>query len=118
MKMKEIKTRYGVIFGRNALILSNTDLNFHPFKLTISASLSLSACRPVVMNAPDVSIHFSFDEIESLSIYKFDDYPYEKYTESSFDEVEGVYKNDRKRIVLSTYDHVFDVIGKCELIYE
>ncbi|QGU85922.1 hypothetical protein [Erwinia sorbitola] len=118
MKMKEIETKYGVIFGRNALILSNTDLNFHPFKLAIKASLSLSACRPAIMNYPDVDIQFLFDEIESLSIYKIDDYPYEKYTESSFDEVEGVYKNGRKRIVLSTYDHVFDVVGKYKLKYE
>lgn len=70
------------------------------------------------MNVSDVNIQFLFDEIESLSIYKFDDYPYEKYMESSFDEVEGVYKNGRKRIVLSTYDHVFDVLGKCEVIYK
>lgn len=36
MKMKEIETRYGVTFGRNALILLNTDLNFHPFKLAVN----------------------------------------------------------------------------------
>ncbi|MBL5827503.1 hypothetical protein [Serratia fonticola] len=118
MEMKEIETKHGVIFGRNALILSSTNLNFHPFNLDIKASLSLSACRPAVMNVPNVKIQFLFDDIESLSIYKVDDYPYEKYTESSFDEVGGTYKNGRKRIVLSTYDHVFDVIGKCEVIYE
>lgn len=116
MKMKEIETKHGVIYGRNALILSNTKLNFYPLGLTIKASLS--ACKPEVMNVPDVNVQFSFNDIENLSIYKVDDYPYEKHTKSSFDEVEGVYKNDRKRIVLSTYDHVFDVIGKCEVIYE
>lgn len=61
---------------------------------------------------------FLFTDIESLSIYKVDDYPYEKYTSSSFDEVDGEYKRNNKRIVSSTYDHVFDIVGKCDLIYE
>lgn len=117
MKMKEIETRHGVIFGRSSLVLSSADFDFYPLKLTVKALLSLSACKPVVMGVPDVNIQFSFSDIESLSVCKVEDYPYEKYTESSFDEVDGVYKNDRKRIVLSTYDHIFDVVGKCEVIY-
>ncbi|GMB64629.1 hypothetical protein [Pectobacterium parmentieri] len=117
MNMREIETKYGVIYGRNALILSNTALNLHPFEFIVTSSLSLMACKPSIKNKKDVLIKFSFTDIENLSIYKTDDYPYEKYTASSFDEVEGEYKRDNKRIVLSTYDHVFDIIGKCEVIY-
>ncbi|TKY81115.1 hypothetical protein R0L47_19125 [Pectobacterium polonicum] len=118
MNMKEIETKYGIIYGRNALILLSTELKFHPFELIVKSSLSLAACKPVISNEKDVPIIFLFSNIESLSIYKVDDYLYEKYTSSSFDEVDGEYKNGNRRFVLSTYDHVFDVIGKCEIIYE
>lgn len=115
--MKSIETKYGVIYGRNALILLSTGLNLHPFTLNIKASLSLSACKPEVINVPDETITFIFEKIEHLSIYKLDDYPNEKYTNSSFDEIEGEYKNNKKRFALTTYDHVFDVIGHCKVIY-
>lgn len=117
MKMKAIETKYGIIHGRNALILSGSELNFKPLKLTINASLSLSACRPEVLNKPDIGITFKFNDIENLSIYRVDDYPNEKYTESSFDEVFGTYKKNRKRIILSTYDYIFDVTGHYEIVY-
>jgi hypothetical protein len=46
-----------------------------------------------------------------------DEYPYEQYLKSSFDLVDEVHKKGRQRIVLSTYDHIFDVIGKYEIKY-
>lgn len=118
MNMSAVETKYGIIYGRDALILLNTELKLHPFELIIKSSLSLAACKPIIRHEEDVSIIFLFSNIESLTIYKVDDYPYEKYTSSSFDEVEGEYENDNRRLVLSTYDHVFDVVGKCKVIYE
>lgn len=117
MKMKAIETKHGVIYGRDALIVTATELALHPTRLTVEASLSLANCKPQVLNAPDVSITFAFTDVERLSVCGVEEYPDEKYTESSFDLVEGTYSNARKRIVLSTYDHVFDVIGQCEVSY-
>lgn len=118
MKMNEIQTKYGILFGRNALILSDANFNFYPFELTVTTSLSLAACKPAIKDKENVIVKFLFKDIENICIYKVDDYPYEKYTSSSFDEVEGDYKKNNKRVVLSTYDHVFDIVGKCEVVYE
>lgn len=115
LTMKEIITPYGVIFSRNALIVRSHTLQLAPLTLEVRASLSLRGCRPPVADQPEVDVVFTFRNIESLSIYPLDDYPYEHYTASSFDEVEGTYEKGRQRTVLSTYDHVFDVIGTCEM---
>jgi hypothetical protein len=117
MKMKAVETRHGVIYGRNALIVTATDLTVHPMTLTVKASLSLSNCMPEILDAPDVNVTFVFTDIEHLSVCGVEAYPNEEYTDSSFDLVEGTYGNDRKRIVLSSYDHVFDVVGQCDVIY-
>lgn len=117
MKFKAIETRHGIIFSRNAMIICSHELTLAPITLTVTASLSLRGCKPRIANMPEVRITFTFTDIEQLSIYRLDDYPNEKYTDSCFDLVEGTYKRNRKRIVLSTYDHVFDVIGQCEVSY-
>ena len=54
---------------------------------------------------------------EKLSIYKVDDYPFEQYTTSSFDLVEDIQRDGVQHIIISTYDHVFDIIGKYEIKY-
>lgn len=118
MKMSAIQTKYGVLYGRNALILTDAKLTFYPWELRITTSLSLSACKPAITNRDDVIVEFIFNDIDSLSIFKTDDYPYEKYTSSSFDIVEGECENENKRIVLSTYDQVFDIVGKCLVAYK
>ncbi len=114
--MQAIQTRYGVISGRDALVLSRHELSFSPFSLRIKASLSLAACEPEIVGVPDVNIEFYFYDIEKLSVYKVDDFPYEKYSESSFDLIEEPVSG-RKRIALSTYDYVFDITGKFDIIY-
>ncbi|EEH2569842.1 hypothetical protein GYD59_004703 [Salmonella enterica] len=117
MNVKAIETKYGLIYGRNALILSGTELRLYPFNFVVKASLSLSACKPIIANAQDVNIEISFSNIEQLSIYKVDNYPFEKYTQSSFDLVEDIKKDGVQHIILSTYDHVFDIIGRYEISY-
>ncbi|EMM4086330.1 hypothetical protein WAC87_004380 [Shigella flexneri] len=117
MNVKAIETKYGLIYGRDALVLSGTELIFYPFNFVIKASLSLSSCKPIITNAPDVNVEFLFSNIKKLSIYKVDDYPYEKYSLSSFDLIENMDGDELQHIVLSTYDHVFDIIGKYEIKY-
>ncbi|KAA8995181.1 hypothetical protein FJU30_25295 [Affinibrenneria salicis] len=117
MEMKEIQTKYGVIYGRDALVLSGTELKLYPFNFIINTSLSLSACKPEILNAPDVKVKFIFSDIERLSIYKLDEYPNEKHSKSSFDYVDETHEDENKHIILSTYDHVFDIIGKYEVEY-
>ncbi|MHA0916698.1 hypothetical protein ACR9H8_18410 [Kosakonia cowanii] len=117
MKMSAIQTKYGVLYGRNALILTDAKLTFYPWELRLTTSLSLSACKPAIMNRDNVIVGFIFRDIESLSIFKTDDYPYEKYTSSCFDMVIGECKNENERIVLSTYGQVFDIVGKYLVTY-
>lgn len=118
MERKEIQTKYGVIYGRDALVLSGTELKIYPFNFIINTLLSLSACKPEVLNVPDVKVKFIFSDIERLSIYKLDEYPYEKYSKSSFDCVDEINEGGRKHIVLSTYDHVFDIVVEYEVEYK
>lgn len=117
MNVKAIETKYGQIYGRDALVLSGTKLNFYPFTFIIKASLSLSACKPIITGVQDVNIEVLFSNIERLSIYKVDDYPFEKYIQSSFDLVVDTQRDEIQHIILSTYDHVFDIIGKYEISY-
>ncbi|ANM77836.1 hypothetical protein A4U88_3938 [Serratia marcescens] len=44
-----------------------------------------------------MKIEFFFSEIERMSIYKVDDYPYERYSESSFDLLEE-YSSGKKEL--------------------
>ncbi|HED2349119.1 TPA: hypothetical protein R4Y01_004310 [Serratia marcescens] len=117
MMVQPIKTKYGIILGRDALIISEHEMSFSPFTFKVKALLSLSACEPEILNEADVKIEFFFSEIERMSIYKVDDYPYERYSESSFDLLEE-YSSGKKRVALSTYDHVFDVTGNFKILYE
>lgn len=66
---------------------------------------------------PDVRIEFLFSNIEMMSVYKIDDYPYDGNLQSSFDLIETEREDDLQRVVLCTCDHVFDIIGKCEVNY-
>lgn len=117
MNIKAIETKYGLIYGRDALIVSSTELKLYPFNFLVKASLSLSSCKSSIKDAPDVRIEFSFSNIEMMSVYKIDDYPYDGNLQSSFDLIETEREDDLQRLVLSTYDHVFDIIGKCEVNY-
>ncbi|MGE2766755.1 hypothetical protein ACQHMR_21605 [Escherichia coli] len=117
MIVKALETKYGQIYGRDALILTGTELNLYPFNFTIKASLSLSACKPAIKDAHDVSLEIFISKIEKLSIYKVDDYPLEQYTTSSFDLVEDIQRDGVQHIIISTYDHVFDIIGIYEIKY-
>lgn len=112
MKMKPVETKYGIIHGRDSLILSSTELKFYPFKFIVKASLSPTSCKAKATDIQDIEIEFLFTAIEKLSIYKLDESPFEKHSQSSFDSIEGVYKDGVEHVVLSTYDHVFEVIGK------
>jgi len=117
MNVQAIKTKYGIILGRDALIISEHEMSFSPFTFKVKALLSLSACEPEVLNESDVKIEIFFSDIEKISIYKVDDYPYEKYSESSLDLLEE-YSSGKARVALSTYDHVFDVTGNFKILYE
>ncbi|MCO6537180.1 MAG: hypothetical protein J6567_04385 [Gilliamella sp.] len=118
MNTQEIQTKYGIIYTRNALILSDVKLECIPFTLMVNTSLSLAGCKPEILDAPEVKVTFIFSDIDSLSIYLIDEYPYEKYSKSSFDLVDEVHKKGKQRIILSTYDHIFDVIGRYKIEYD
>lgn len=45
MNVKARETKYGMIYGRDALIISSAELKFYPFSILVKASLGLSATR-------------------------------------------------------------------------
>lgn len=115
LRLRAVQTRHGVIYGRNALILESSDLRMAPLKLTLTTSLSLANCRPPFRGRPDVRVIFAFSAIRRLVIHPLDDYPDESSSQSSFDEYVDEEGRAIGRFVLSTYDHVFDVQGRCDL---
>lgn len=112
-----IKTEHGVIYGRNALMVTSTAFSDRPLEIEINASLSLSCCLPEVTGVAPVKATFKFYDAISIAVYRLDDYPYEKDLSSCFDEVLFDKNNGKKRYVLSTYDSVFDIVGRCEVIF-
>ena len=113
MNIQAVSTKLGVIFTRDALVLKSFDMSCYPFEAVLTASLNTLGCRPITKEKKEYEVEFYFYEISCISIYKFDDYPCEKYTKSSFDEIVDTDKKEQKRFVVSTYDHVFDITGKC-----
>ncbi|WP_248466160.1 hypothetical protein [Pectobacterium versatile] len=96
LKIKELDTKYGRIFSRDALIIRDLSIQLTPMMVNVKTSLSLRGCIPSIKDVSDVCVEFCFSDVENLSIYKIDDFPYEKYTLSSFDEVGGKYKKIEK----------------------
>lgn len=117
MKLKAIETKYGVIYSRDALILNGTELTLYPFKFVVKTSLSLAACNPDLYDETDIDIEFIFSDIQQMTIYKADEFPNEKYSVSSFDLVGEECERKYVNVILSTYDHVFDILGKYEVKY-
>ena len=117
MNVKPIETKYGLIIGRDALIISETELSLYPLNFVIKTSLSLSCCEPSLIGAFDVNVNFLFSNIKKLTIYSFDDYPYEKKSKSCFDLIDDTKEDKIQHIILSTYDHIFDIIGNYEIKY-
>lgn len=117
IKTREIKTKHGIIIYRDSLIVSECSLSLAPMALEISASLSPLGCEPILEEGGDVKLMFKFTKMKRLCIYLVDDFPYEKLLSSSFDEVLNDRGESDGRYILSTYDHVFDVTGKCEIFY-
>ena len=114
MNTVPVNTLYGIIYGRNALILKEHSVAFSPLSLMITCSLSRSAGILEILDVPDVEVVFDFTDVRRICLYKVDDFPYEKYTSSTFDKVEDGEIDDR--YILSTYDYVFDIAGKLESI--
>ncbi|WP_260602304.1 hypothetical protein [Cronobacter sakazakii] len=117
MKLKAIETKYGVIYSRDALILNGTELSFYPFKFVVKTSLSLATCNPDLYGETDDNVEFIFSNIQRMTIYKADEFPNEKYSVSSFDLVGEESEKEYHNVILSTYDHVFDILGKYEVKY-
>ena len=117
MNVKPIETKYGLIIGRDALIISDTELSLYPLNFVIRTSLSLSCCEPALIGVLDVNVDFLFSNIKKLTIYSLDDYPYEKNSKSCIDLIKDTNEDEVQHIILSTYDHIFDIVGNYEIKY-
>lgn len=114
MENKEIETKYGTIHGRDALIVNDVKLNMYPMSIDVDVLLDLSFCQPHVENGVYFPICFRFKNIKSFKITMIDESDYQLIKKSCFYliSLEG-----RDNYILITYDHVFDVIGQCEVVY-
>ncbi|OCG38494.1 hypothetical protein A9G29_10815 [Gilliamella sp. Fer2-1] len=61
-------------------------------------------------------IYFKFENIKSLNITMIDESSYQPMMIPCFDKIFDKEKDEH--YILSTYDHVFDVIGQCEVSYK
>ncbi len=113
--LRAVETPHGVIYSRNALVVERHELSLTPMTFVLSACLSLANCRPARKGEPDVQVVFTFTDIRHLAIHRLDDYPGERFSRSSFDEYVDEAGQSIGRFVLSTYDHVFDIAGRCEM---
>lgn len=68
MIVKALETKYGKIYGRDAMILTGTELNLYPFNFTIKVSLSLSACKLILKMLVMLSSYFLLTILKS-SLY-------------------------------------------------
>ncbi|AKG69182.1 Uncharacterised protein [Serratia fonticola] len=114
MENRAIKTQYGTIHGRDALILKNVKLDMYPMSIEVNALLDLSFCQPPTESNIEALVCFKFKNIKSLKITMIDESDYQLIKKSCFDLIVSGGNNN---YILSTYDHVFDVIGQCEVVY-
>ncbi|MFQ0999154.1 hypothetical protein [Gilliamella sp. BG6] len=111
-----IETIYGEIYGRDALILKDIIFDMFPLELKVVASLWLPHCQPSRGLEGEALICFKFKNIKSLTITMIEESKYQLVQKSCFDKVFD--KEQDEHYVLSTYDHIFDVIGQCEVSYK
>ncbi|AYH04271.1 hypothetical protein [Pectobacterium parmentieri] len=111
-----IETIYGEIHGRDALILKNVMLNMYPMEIEVITSLDLSFCQPNKGLSEEVLACFKFKNIKLLNITMIDESKYQLVKKSCFDKILDEEKDEH--YILSTYDHVFDVVGQCEVSYK
>jgi hypothetical protein len=111
-----IKTLYGEVYGRDAFILKNVILDMYPLELEVVTSLDLSFCQLNNGLSGEVLVYFKFKDIKSLTITMIDESKYQRVKKSCFDKVFDTECDEH--YILSTYDHVFDVIGQCEVCYK
>ncbi|OCG39332.1 hypothetical protein A9G28_09735 [Gilliamella sp. Fer1-1] len=111
-----IKTLYGEVYGRDAFILKNVILDMYPLELEVVTSLDLSFCQLNNGLSGEVLVYFKFKDIKSLTITMIDESKYQLVKKSCFDKVFDTECDEH--YILSTYDHVFDVIGQCEVCYK
>lgn len=108
-----IETLYGEIHGRDALILKNVILDMYPMEIEVITSLDLSFYQPSRELNEEALICFKFKNIKSLTIMMIDESNYQLVKKSCFDKIFDKEKDEH--YILSTYDHVFDIIGQCEV---
>ena len=119
MKITAIQTKYGVIYGREALQIQDLKLSVYPMTLEVSTKLSSSFCRPkiVTKGEDEIDLLFRFTSIQALEVYLYEEFSYEKDIQSAFSKTRVSDSNEFEKYVLCTYDHVFVVTGNYEIIY-
>ena len=118
MKTTAIQTKYGVIYGREALQINDIKLGVYPMSLEVYTRLQLSFCRPKPEgDEPEVDLIFRFTSIQALEIYVYEEFAYEKDIKAAFSKTRVSDSNEFEKYVLCTYDHVFVVTGDYEIIY-
>jgi len=113
-KTEAVETKYGIIEGRDALIIEGYTFELMPLCLSIRTSLDLQLCVPEHHKREYRDISFTFSNITKISIHMRDEYP-DLFVESCFVKVKNIENADE--YILETYDHIFWIRGNVSLVY-
>jgi hypothetical protein len=120
MEIKSIKTVLGDLQGRDDLFLQKLDMNLYPIEIKCHLRLNNNIKKRLpenTNNSSDVVI-LKFLDVKIFNVSMLDYSKLEKFVKSRFDEVinsETLKLNKLdlfKHFILSTYDHVIEVIAK------
>lgn len=120
IETKPIKTELGIINFRNAFIL--TDLKAQLYPISLSLVLDLDPTMASEYNSANKHLTktaISFIDVAMYAVFTLDMSPFENKKKSSFDMVldskylaEYDSKKEYSHLILSTYDHVIEVVCK------
>lgn len=116
---KKIQTQLGYINGRDTIYLENIENSLFPLQLKLLGEISGNGCSLEKWKNEFLKYELFFSSVAMYNCFELDYFPYKKQLKSSFDEIvnsEWLEKlqltETHKHFVVSTYDHIFEIIAK------
>lgn len=123
MVTKKIETLVGHIHGRDAIHCDSCEFVIERGKLILKGDINNLNCSKSKKSTDWIAFALIFLKIKHFSCVQRDLTDLEIHTESCFDEVVesnlienlGLFDQDVTHYIVSTYDHIFQVVaGHCE----
>ena len=107
----KIKTKLGYINARDAIHLDVVKYYIETLELVFEGEINSSSCS-IKQIEKWIKYKFSFESVNSYKCIPVDDFN-ENLTESSFDIILNENeKSESNKYILSTYDHIFEILAK------